>query len=282
MSVKTHKTRQVDSSVATVGRFYEKDGNRVGEPIKVQIVGDVFPPHVRILRKSDGVQACVRLDKAQYFPSRWHVQRLTDEQVDGLIEFFRSPSDFSAVRLDGTTYKLKTMWDYTIVAWNRECDDVCMRFALQRDSDGYLASQMPDYTKLNQSLSSAKITYDDIDTCELARVAKEDTGLMYDLMLDSLGKDRRDVPPHIFVCVGDELVPLPLSSNAEESGANDPNGFACVRKYVRAYMLVLLAHHNKLLTDRQALDLLGDIETADSELVNSTLRKVNATAKKYD
>lgn len=279
MANKEHTTEYCDCVVATVGRFYEKNNgvSRVGEPIKVQVIADSFPPHIVVLREKDGLSACVRLDKAEYLPCKRHEQNLTDEQINGLIDFFRSPSDFPLVRLDGVLYKLKTMWDYTIVSWNRENDDVRSHFALQRDDDGYLISQMPDYTKLNQGLALKKISRDDVDTCELARVAKEDTGLSCDLMLDSLGKDRRGVPPHIFVCAGDELVPMLLSANS-----NDPEGFADVRKYIRAYLSVLLAHYNKLLTDRQALSLLRGVEAADSESVSSTLRKVGAEPKTHD
>ena len=279
MANKKHTTEYCACGIATIGRFYETDngGSRVGDPIKVQMIGDVFPPHIRILRENDGLLACVMLDKAEYLPCKWHNRNLTDEQINGLIDFFRSPSDFPLVRLDGVPYKLKTMWDYTIVSWNRESDDARLRFALQRDNDDYLILQMPDYTKLNQGSALKKISRSDIDTYELTRAAKEDTGLNYDLMLDSVGKDRHGVPPHIFVCVGDELIPLLLSSNN-----NDPDGFADVRKYIRAYLSVLLAHYNKLLTDRQTLNLLRGIEMADDELVDSTLSKVGAEFKTYD
>ena len=48
-------------------------------------------------------------------------------------------------------YKLKTMWDYTILDWNRENEDYPERlFDLETDDDGYLIPpQMPDYTKLS-------------------------------------------------------------------------------------------------------------------------------------
>lgn len=104
---------------------------------------------------------------------------------------------------------------------------------------------------------------------------KKDTGLKYDLMIDSLGKDRRGVPPHIFVCVGDRLIWMNLSYGKDEQSCDvDPEEFDAVRKYVRAYMQVFLAHYNKLLTDRQALNLLLSIEEADSESVNLMLCKV--------
>ncbi len=153
MSNDKYRTENFDCAIATVGRFYEKDGNgnRLGKPIKVQIIEREKSPHVQILRANDGLRASVKLDKPEYLHCKLHTQKLTEAQIDGLIDFFNSPSDFPVVRLDGVTYKLKTMWDYTIVAWNRESDDDRSRFELQIDGDGYLISpQMPNYTNLDR------------------------------------------------------------------------------------------------------------------------------------
>ena len=154
MSDNKYLTEHFDCGTVTVGRFFEKDknGNNVGEIIKVQIIDDgIFSPHIQISRASDDLCECVKLDVAEYLLCVRHKRRLTDGQINGLIGFLNSASDFPAVRLDGTTYKLKTMWDYTIVAWNRESDEDYSRFALHNDGDGYLVPpKMPDYTKLNR------------------------------------------------------------------------------------------------------------------------------------
>ena len=278
MSNDQYDSERFNSGVATVGRFCEKDGsNSIGKPIKVQIIcGDGnFPPHIRISRENDDLRACVRLDMPEYFLRDGFTSMLTDGQIKGLIDFFKSPSDFPVVRIDGTTYKLQTMWDYTIVAWNREKDNARSRFRLRSNGDGYLVSpKMPDYSKLNM-VDINKTICGGVNPYELACVDKKDTGLKYDLMIDSLGKDRRSVPPHVFVCAGDELIPVLLSSDSAAPCDVDLEGFDAVRKYVRAYMPVFCAHYNKLLTDRQALNLLARIEEA-SESVNLMLRKIGS------
>ncbi len=110
---------------------------------------------------------------------------------------------------------------------------------------------------------------------ELARVDKNDTGLRYDLRIDSLGKNRRGVPPHIFVCVGRRVDSCSFVVGFGRIARQcRSRGCDVVRKYVRAYMSVFCAHYNKLLTDRQALNLLLRIEEAGSESVNLTFCKI--------
>lgn len=142
--------------MSTIGRFQEK--NKSGKPksgyIKVQVTSDSgFPQvHVHLARtRSDALWSCVKLDKAEYFLHDKYRSKLTREQVAGLVDFFNSTTDVPEIRFQGKMYKLKTMWDYTILDWNRENEDYPERlFDLETDNEGYLIPpQMPDYTKLN-------------------------------------------------------------------------------------------------------------------------------------
>lgn len=106
---------------------------------------------------------------------------------------------------------------------------------------------------------------------EMANVSKDDTGLPYNIWIDSLGKDRQNKhnSPRIKVDVNGKLIPVTIGDNPDipesvkKTGTKD---FACiaeVKKYIRAYKDVFLAHYNRQITDRQALNLLVDISKAE-------------------
>lgn len=114
---------------------------------------------------------------------------------------------------------------------------------------------------------------------EMACVSKEDTGLPYDLWIDSLGKDRnvgKVQIPQVMVQIGDELISVCLSKDLSKNCVDSPKGLNAVREYIKAYSRVFLAHYDRLITDRQALMLLLRIEEADSELVNRVLQEAGA------
>ena len=94
---------------------------------------------------------------------------------------------------------------------------------------------------------------------EMARVSKEDTGLPYDLWIDSNGKDRkspRDLP-RLKVEVNGNRVPVSISGTPEILVNKEIPEFRVLRYYIIRYLDVLLKHWNKELTDRQALNLLN-------------------------
>lgn len=123
---------------------------------------------------------------------------------------------------------------------------------------------------------------------EMANVSKQDTGLPYDLWIDSMGKDRKvqHSEPRIKVQVDSQFIPVILSENpqipesAKKNGAVEPKNFKIIQKYIKAYLRVFLAHYNHLITDRQALMLLSRLEDADSDLVKQVMDKVNQSQNK--
>lgn len=113
-----------------------------------------------------------------------------------------------------------------------------------------------------------------IDGYKSVCVSKQDTGLPYDLWIDSLGKDRGEAP-EVKTMVDGKLISVRLLNDVSIPNGAFPYCLE-VQEYIKAYLRVFLAHYNKLITDRQALMLLTTVEEADSELVRRTLREAGA------
>lgn len=100
---------------------------------------------------------------------------------------------------------------------------------------------------------------------EMANVSKEDTGLPYDLWVDSSGKDRATPrnEPRLKVVVDNQYIPITISDNPEipegvqkTLGITSFKDFTKVKKYIIAYKKILMAHYLRQLTDKQLLNLL--------------------------
>lgn len=107
------------------------------------------------------------------------------------------------------------------------------------------------------------------DEYQMVCVSKQDTGLPCDLWLDSFGKDGKGKRPlpHVNVRVGGRSIPVYLPKDAAANAAT----VDAVKKYAKAYAKVISAHHDRLITDKQALTLLLKIEQADGDLVTDAL-----------
>lgn len=109
---------------------------------------------------------------------------------------------------------------------------------------------------------------------EMANVSKEDTGLPYDLWIDSIGSDRnsKHSAPRLKVRIDGKFIPVLLSDNPDipdsvkKAGIKDFPHLSEIKKYIKAYLDIFLAHYNKELTDKQALNILSTIDRAQ-ELV---------------
>lgn len=108
---------------------------------------------------------------------------------------------------------------------------------------------------------------------KMANVSKDDTGLPYDLWIDSAGDSRRKHGPRVKVQVNSTFIPLIISDNpdipksAKKNGVSDFPHLAEIQKYIRAYKEILLAHYRKQLSDKNTLLLLETIEKADTNKI---------------
>ena len=97
-------------------------------------------------------------------------------------------------------------------------------------------------------------------TCfEMANLRKQESGLPYDIWLDSAGSTR-NTQHHVMrikVGVGDELVPVLLSSQKDIRPLKPFRGENEIISWASDNYDTLLKHWNGELSDRQALNLLS-------------------------
>ena len=95
---------------------------------------------------------------------------------------------------------------------------------------------------------------------EMANVSMKDTKLPYDIWIDSEGKNRKtknDYPRLIVDCNGD-MIPVSISKNPEILVKKKISEFPKVSSWIKKYFATLLQHWNKEITDREALNQLGE------------------------
>lgn len=103
---------------------------------------------------------------------------------------------------------------------------------------------------------------------EMANVSKDDTGLPYDFWIDSLGDKRKSHGPRIKVRVDSKEIPVTISDNPDipesvrKTGVNDFPHLAEIKKYIKAYKNILMAHYHHKISDREALNLLLGFDKA--------------------
>lgn len=95
---------------------------------------------------------------------------------------------------------------------------------------------------------------------EMANVSKKDTKLPYDIWIDSEGKNRHTEPnyPQLKVDCNGDKIPVSISENPEILVRKRIPEFQKVRFWIKKYLSVLLQHWNKEITDREALNQLGE------------------------
>ena len=100
----------------------------------------------------------------------------------------------------------------------------------------------------------------DIDGFTVLSAVKEDTGLMCDILLDSLGKNR--VPqcgPRIGVIAGENVVCVSVSEKPKILSDEPFYESAEVIRWVRLNEELILKHWNKEISDREILNLLRSL-----------------------
>lgn len=121
---------------------------------------------------------------------------------------------------------------------------------------------------------------------EMCNLQSADTGLPYDIWLDSAGDSRLNThhKPRIKVLVDGKLIPIEISDNPDipdnikRAGVKDFPHLSEIRKYVKAYRKVLAAHYFNEISDKKALALLGDIKDAPkAELSLNDFEEIKAS-----
>lgn len=100
----------------------------------------------------------------------------------------------------------------------------------------------------------------DIDGFTVVSAVKEDTGLMYDILLDSLGKNR--VPkckPRIGVIAGENVICVSVSDRPRILSDEPFYESAEVLRWVSLNKELILKHWNNEISDREILNLLRSL-----------------------
>ena len=95
---------------------------------------------------------------------------------------------------------------------------------------------------------------------EMANVSKKDTKLPYDIWIDSEGKNgntKQNYPRLIVDCNGDRI-PVSISDDPNILVKKKIPEFSKIRSWIKKYSIVLLQHWNKEITNKEALNHLGE------------------------
>lgn len=97
-----------------------------------------------------------------------------------------------------------------------------------------------------------------IDGFWVARLTSKDSGLPYDIFLDSLGKNNI-IPdcPRVGVIVGDNVIPVRISDDPVILSGDDFLDANIVLNWVARYKTELLRHWNKEITDLEILEAVS-------------------------
>ena len=92
----------------------------------------------------------------------------------------------------------------------------------------------------------------------VACATAKETGLLYDVLIDSLGSDSKFPGcPRVGVVVGDFVVPVKISEKPVVLSGYDFYKDEEVLEWVAVHKMVLLQHWNKELSDRELLNALS-------------------------
>ena len=95
---------------------------------------------------------------------------------------------------------------------------------------------------------------------KMANVSKKDTKLPYDIWIDSEGKNGKTKQnyPRLKVDYNGDRIPVSISEDPEILVKKKIPEFSIIKSWIRKYSIVLLQHWNKEITDREALNQLGE------------------------
>ena len=95
---------------------------------------------------------------------------------------------------------------------------------------------------------------------EMANATKNDTGLPYDIWLDSAGKNRKNKrsEPRFKVSIDNDLIPISISKDPKVLIEKEIKKWSLIKKFVVDNYEDLMKHWNGELTDREILNILYD------------------------
>lgn len=93
-----------------------------------------------------------------------------------------------------------------------------------------------------------------VDGFLVARVDRNDTGLPYDILLHSLGKDgEKGDHPRIGVVVGEKVIPVSIYENPEVLSMDTLPQESVIFEWIRQYYKALMLHWDGIIDDLEVL-----------------------------
>ena len=95
---------------------------------------------------------------------------------------------------------------------------------------------------------------------EMANVSMKDTKLPYDIWIDSEGKNgnTKQNCPRLIVDYNGDRIPVSISEDPEILVKKKIPELPKIKSWIKKYSVVLLQHWNKEITDKEALNQLGE------------------------
>ncbi len=98
------------------------------------------------------------------------------------------------------------------------------------------------------------------DAYTVTCISARETGLPYDVLLDSIGSDKLfSGKPRVGVLVEDTVVPVSISEKPVVLSGYHFQNESLIIKWIKKYNAELLEHWNKKMTDKEILNSLGNM-----------------------
>lgn len=114
-----------------------------------------------------------------------------------------------------------------------------------------------------------------LDGYRVTVVSKADTKLPYDIMLDSSGLDeKKNLAPRLAVDVNGDAITVTIERQPKVTNGRKFERLPIISRWIKKYLPVLIAHWAGEITDREALDRLGecfDMNTANPYMPDNSL-----------
>ncbi len=136
----------INENTTTIGYFQTL--SQTTYKVYISDDGEYKSPNLYIKKVDNSFCTCISLETPVYFIK--NLSLLNENEITALLNFLKGPTKQPQFQYKKKSYKLKTIWDYTIICWNVENDITNnKKFDISMDENGYLISPpIPDYKKL--------------------------------------------------------------------------------------------------------------------------------------
>ena len=172
--------------------------------------------------------------------------------VDDIYDISYDLSEGLEYFYHGMTYRAISVWRQNfLVHWGEHASQAL--YAMDHAIRKYVIDDdMGKYADPADDFYYPAFLYDDLDHCYLTHVSPDDTGLPYEILINSLGSDEDDIPM-VGVVVNDKVIFVSVCEEPEILSRVDIPAKETVLDWVKRHRVPLKRHWKKELTDRDVL-----------------------------